>query len=866
MTTRWVSSPTILKILYMTQLVLSVSAKNNYDISTNLEPISYDLQFMLDKFSTEDEKNFNAIASIVIKAHETIDTIILHASSNLLIDEVTLENETKTVVWPLIFINDDETDFLIIQFEDNLKAGEKYRLTFYYKAQLNDNFEGIFRSFYLTGTAEEETKKIWFVGTNFKHNRARLAFPCFDEPSFKAFFKISIKHSNDYFVTSNNQREGYNYEEWDPNLWSIFNKTSKISTEAVAFAVLKNFILTENECNQSVVWSTNKENPYVKYSHYFNNKIIKIFEKYTNMTLKDIRLKNIQNIIIPSYIKKNEIIENFGLSIMWKNSDHDESNVRVRNKVEMAMIITHAICKNWFGYYISPKWLNSTWITDGLTNYYQYYIIDKAETKWRLMDLFVVENIQKIAFVKDSLNSSIPINYNIPKLGKDSTKLFEIIANKAGAIIRMISHITGDNKFKKNIKNYIKKMSFRASTSNDLFEELSVCPKSKCRLNRVMLIEVFHNWANTPGFPLITVTRDYKNNKALIYQEPYRIDVNTNRKNKYWVPINYAQRKDDFINTTVTHWLSPDYISLTISDVDKNKWAIFNKQQFGYYRVNYDNQNWQMIIKVLKSNQYQDIHVLNRAQLIDDAFNLAATSRLNYSIALDVASYLHQEKDLIPWIPAFTGLLEIHKILVNTKYHENYKNFTFNLIKNMMDSIGYDSLPNDDYLTEKFQSLMISFACQMGFNDCHEEAPIRLERWLNNSTIYPRPEDQLLCVGISYADEDTRQRIFNKSKEMMHGQNLVNTLLRCRNKNISSNSLNKLFQRPLAQSSLQQILLIVSDEYVDINIVIDNLIHKFEKIKCTFLTTSLKLILDDIFKNIVKKMSTQEQILKVCLK
>lgn len=80
-----------------------------------------------------------------------------------------------------------------------------------------------------------------------------------------------------------------------------------------------------------------------------------------------------------------------------------------------------------------------------------------------------------------------------------------------------------------------------------------------------------------------------------------------------------------------------------------------------------------MIIKVLKSNRYQDIHVLNRAQLIDDAFNLAATSRLNYSIALDVASYLYQEEDLIPWIPAFTGLLKIHKILVNTKYHENFK-------------------------------------------------------------------------------------------------------------------------------------------------------------------------------------------------
>ncbi|KAF7990265.1 hypothetical protein HCN44_000070 [Aphidius gifuensis] len=649
MITRW-----LLKILYLAQIVLSVSATNNYDISTNLEPISYDLQFMLDKFSNEEKNFFDAIASIEVKVHHPVNIITLHASSNLLINQVTLENETKIVIWPLICINEDETDFLIIQFEDNLKAGEKYRLTFYYKAQLNDNFEGIFRSFYLTENAE----KIWFVGTNFKHNQARLAFPCFDEPSFKTSFKISIKHANDYFVTSNSQLVGHSYEKENRHVkWSIFEKKSNISTHAVAFVVSRIGNYSHDTHNLSIVWSTIHDDFYY---HYFNGKIIKIFEEYTNLTLNDIKLKSIQYIVIPSNIRNNEIIENFGLSIIWED-------------VDLAIIFTRAISKNWFGYYVSPKWLNSTWLTDGLTNYFQYYITNEMEEKWRLMDLFVVESIQKIAFVRDSFSSLVAMNYNLSNSNKNSVKMFDTVANKAGAIIRTITHVTGHNIFRNNIKNYIKKMSFHASTSNNLFQELSVCPKNKCLLNQAELIEVFNNWANTPGFPLITVTRDYKNNKALIYQEPYTINVNTNRKNKYWVPINYAQRKDDFINTTVTHWLSPNYKSLTISDVDKNKWAIFNIQQFGYYRVNYDNQNWHMIIKVLKSNQYQDIHVLNRAQLIDDAFNLAATSRLNYSIALDVASYLHQEKDLIPWIPAFTGLLEIHKILVNTKYHENYK-------------------------------------------------------------------------------------------------------------------------------------------------------------------------------------------------
>jgi len=41
----------------------------------------------------------------------------------------------------------------------------------------------------------------------------------------------------------------------------------------------------------------------------------------------------------------------------------------------------------------------------------------------------------------------------------------------------------------------------------------------------------------------------------------------------------------------------------------------------GYYRVNYDAVYWERIIHYLRtSEEYAKIHVLNRAQIIDDAF------------------------------------------------------------------------------------------------------------------------------------------------------------------------------------------------------------------------------------------------------
>lgn len=47
----------------------------------------------------------------------------------------------------------------------------------------------------------------------------------------------------------------------------------------------------------------------------------------------------------------------------------------------------------------------------------------------------------------------------------------------------------------------------------------------------------------------------------------------------------------------------------------------------GYYRVNYEPANWVALANQLNSS-HETIHLLNRAQILDDAFNLARTGDL----------------------------------------------------------------------------------------------------------------------------------------------------------------------------------------------------------------------------------------------
>jgi aminopeptidase N len=88
--------------------------------------------------------------------------------------------------------------------------------------------------------------------------------------------------------------------------------------------------------------------------------------------------------------------------------------------------------------------------------------------------------------------------------------------------------------------------------------------------------------------------------------------------------------------------------------------------------VNYDNNNWNLIIKELHEF-HNNIPPLNRAQLLDDALNLARAGKLPYSVALDLTMYLEHDKDYIPWAAALNALSFLDRRITDNEGYENFQ-------------------------------------------------------------------------------------------------------------------------------------------------------------------------------------------------
>lgn len=102
-----------------------------------------------------------------------------------------------------------------------------------------------------------------------------------------------------------------------------------------------------------------------------------------------------------------------------------------------------------------------------------------------------------------------------------------------------------------------------------------------------------------------------------------------------------------------------------------HKWIKLNKDQVGYYRVNYPVEQWKTLSEVLVKEP-NVFSVADRSNLLNDAFSLAEATQLSYDIALDLTQYLEKETEYVPWSVAVSKLSVIRRLLYYTKHYPKF--------------------------------------------------------------------------------------------------------------------------------------------------------------------------------------------------
>jgi len=739
------------------EVVSNPKKDSDVRLPSNIRPVKYNIHLI--PFIVPDNFSIAGHVEMELAVVEPTDSITVHVNDMTIHEkDVTVVTEEGNMVEVVGHGYDEVRQFYIIHLSETVEAGTLVANIFF-TGNLNDELAGFYRSSY---TDQETGETKYLATTQFEATDARRAFPCFDEPAMKAVFQINLGRLPSMSSISNMplQEEGVQIPGSE-YVWDIYQDSVKMSTYLVAM-VVSDFTFrlcppTENGV-QFRIWSREGASEQTEWASEVGPKVLEYYEEYFDTPFP---LPKQDMIAIPDF--SAGAMENWGL-ITYREVAllYEEGTSSRSDKEYVAVVIAHELAHQWFGNLVTMEWWTDLWLNEGFASYTEYVGTDFVSPETAILDRFVLEALQP-ALGYDSLESSHPIS--IPVNNPDEiNQIFDTISySKGGSVIRMMANFLGVDTFNRGITNYLHANSFSNANQDDLWQFLTEVGQEDGTLVDLTVKEVMDTWTVQMGYPVVELRRQYGSQMATVKQDRFLLTGASNNPNDtnpytWWVPLSYTTTSKGFSNTAPAVWMSPSDAAqehlIDLGDIADTEPIIANVQQTGFYRVNYDLDNWRLISELLV-REHGTVHRINRAQILNDAFNLARAGLLDYPAALSVTEYLSQEEDYIPWRAALTGFNYLQTMMKRTPGYGDLKQYLLSALQPLYDRLGFDEIPGEGFLDEKLRIAMLGILCSLGHRECSESSSELLDQWMESgdpdveNPIPASVRATVLCTGIA---------------------------------------------------------------------------------------------------------------------
>ncbi|XP_026679329.1 aminopeptidase N-like [Diaphorina citri] len=272
-------------------------------------------------------------------------------------------------------------------------------------------------------------------------------------------------------------------------------------------------------------------------------------------------------------------------------------------------------------------------------------------------------------------------------------------------------------------------------------------------------------WVNKPGFPLVTFSRNYSSKVVTVTQQRFLVEKADRDADKtnWTIPLTYTTKTNaNFSSRANLFWFDRFKPSVQFSIPENNDWLIANLKEVGFYRVNYDAQNWALIAAQLSANPAQ-IHLLNRAQILDDAFTLARADLVPYEAALELTRYLKTEKDFIPWYAVWSHIRDLLHTYAQTEVANQMKTYFIDRLEGIFNELGLEDKSTEENMSKLGRSSISLWICNLGHSGCYNQAVAEFRTWIRapeKSNIPPNIKDAVYCMGIKYGSGEEWTRLW----------------------------------------------------------------------------------------------------------
>ena len=619
--------------------------------------------------------NFDGLIYINFNTKNELNEIILDSVKlNILNCELITENNK------LILTDFHTTDSNLI-INHKLSNNTSATLKIHYTGKVSSDLKGLYLSSY-----NSNNKKEILLSTQFEPTDARKVIPCVDHPNYKAIFSLKLIIPTELNAISN--MPVINEKAISKSLKEIeFSESPIMSTYLLFFAIGK-ISSKEIQTKQGVlirVWATDNKEIFSDFALETSVKLLDYFESYFGVKYP---LPKLDHIAIPDFAAG--AMENWGCISYRENAllvDPDNSSLQTKQLV--AAIIAHEMAHMWFGDLVTMSWWNDLWLNESFASWMGDKAISNIHPEWDVWTKFILDDTNR-AFELDALDNSHPIEQAVDN-PDEIGQLFDAISYSKGAsLIRMLENYLGESTFQKGIQIYIKKHSYKNTTTDDLWNALSI--NSDINVKRLM-----DNWTKTTGFPLIELTKN-DNNEYELSQSKFSFNDNLGNNSDWIIPIKYYSKTNNEKIQNSKLISNKSNIINEISEKSSNI-TIFNENSAGFYKIIYP----ESLLKNLISEVSENINAIpneERLGLLSDAYILLKANKISPEYYLNLLTAFIKENNPYIWKYLCGSLRAIDLKLHETKIYKNY----FSHISEFLDNVYLERLGTDSEIGWNFEN------------------------------------------------------------------------------------------------------------------------------------------------------------------
>ncbi|MDE2451644.1 MAG: M1 family metallopeptidase [Gammaproteobacteria bacterium] len=698
----------------------------------NVVPVDYDIAVTPDAAA----RSFTGTESVSLRFRTATDKIVFN-TLNLKLQNVRLDGHPVANV-----ATANAAQLTTLTLAAAAPAG-LHRLTLSYSGVIETRPQGLFVQPY----ARESGSQGIMLSTQMESTDARRMFPCWDEPSFRATFRLTATVPAGWVTIGNmpvakrvvHGKLATTTFERSPRMPSYLVELTAADLREVSGHAgkvrLGVWAVAGHEADGAVALANARQ-------------ILTDYDRYFGYPYP---LPKLDSIAIPGGF--SGAMENWGGITYNDQALLLSQGSSMSDRQGVYSVQAHEMAHQWNGDLVTMGWWDDLWLNESFASWMAARETDMRNPSWKWWES--EDASKENAMEADARASSHAIQVHVTD-ELQAANAFDptITYNKGEAVLRMLEAYLGADTFRDGIRRYIKARAFSNATTVDLWNGLSAA--SGKNVGRIAA-----DWTEQPGFPLVSVTARCDAGRRTLSLSQRRFFLTA--------PADHG--------LAAVHWSVPLQIRAAPRETPRAVLLTQDGQQvtagscqeplsvdagaIGYYRVQYD-----PTTLAIDTRSFGSLPDTDRIALLDDQWALVQSRGALLPSYLALAERMGEDLDTRAWqqITEALGIIEYDSR--GSAGHDELAKYARSLLEPLQARLGWDSRPGETPDLQKLRRTAIEDLGAWGDPAVISEARRRFAAFVRDRrTITPDDQPVILNLVARYADAASFEQLHTLAKQ-----------------------------------------------------------------------------------------------------